>query len=82
MTNIATGVAGLIGSSFVLDWFRHHEETIVNLGKLAYVENFEGLALLDGNARRQFVRSDIDIGVSTLGQTGKYSSTASDGEAI
>lgn len=64
MSIVVTGGAGFIGSNFLLDWFRHHGETIINIDKLTYAGNLENLASLRGDARHQFVRGDI--GDSTL----------------
>ena len=59
MSIIVTGGAGFIGSNFVLDWCRRHDETVINLDKLTYAGNLESLASLQGNARHEFVRGDI-----------------------
>ena len=64
MSIMLTGGAGFIGSNFLLDWFRHQDETIINVDKLTYAGNLESLAPLQGDARHQFVRGDI--GDSTL----------------
>jgi len=56
---IVTGGAGFIGSNFVLDWCRRHDETVINLDKLTYAGNLESVASLQGNARHRFVRGDI-----------------------
>jgi dTDP-glucose 4,6-dehydratase len=59
MSIVVTGGAGFIGSNFLLDWFRHQDETIINVDKLTYAGNLENLAPLQGDARHQFVRGDI-----------------------
>ncbi|MEQ1795580.1 MAG: dTDP-glucose 4,6-dehydratase [Nitrospira sp.] len=59
MSIIVTGGAGFIGANFVLDWFRRHDESIINLDKLTYAGNLESLASLQGDARHQFVQGDI-----------------------
>ena len=64
MSIVVTGGAGFIGSNFLLDWFRHHDETIINIDKLTYAGNLENLASLQGDTRHQFVRGDI--GDSTI----------------
>jgi dTDP-glucose 4,6-dehydratase len=64
MSIVVTGGAGFIGSNFVVDWFRHQDEPIINIDKLTYAGNLENLASLQGDARHQFVRGDI--GDSTL----------------
>lgn len=50
---------GFIGSNFLLYWFRHHDEAVINLDKLTYAGNLENLASLQGDTRHQFVRGDI-----------------------
>lgn len=59
MTILVTGGAGFIGGNFVLDWFREHDEPIVNLDKLTYAGNLETLKPLEGNTSHIFVRGDI-----------------------
>ena len=60
MTILVTGGAGFIGANFVLDWFQHHDEPVVNLDKLTYAGNLQNLASLEGDARHIFVRGDIN----------------------
>jgi dTDP-glucose 4,6-dehydratase len=57
---LVTGGAGFIGSNFVLDWFKHSDEPVVNLDKLTYAGNLGNLASLQGNDKHVFVRGDID----------------------
>jgi dTDP-glucose 4,6-dehydratase len=64
MSILVTGGAGFIGSNFVLDWLRHHDDIIINVDKLTYAGNLENLASLQGDARYRFVPGDI--GDSTL----------------
>jgi len=64
MSIVVTGGAGFIGSNFLLEWFRHQDETIINVDKLTYAGNLENLASLQGDARHRFVRGDV--GDSTL----------------
>ncbi|MGR8941398.1 MAG: dTDP-glucose 4,6-dehydratase [Gammaproteobacteria bacterium] len=59
MSILITGGAGFIGSNFVLDWFRHHDETVINLDKLTYAGNLENLQSLADDDRHHFVRGDI-----------------------
>jgi dTDP-glucose 4,6-dehydratase len=59
MSIVVTGGAGFVGSNFLLDWFRHHDETIINIDKLTYAGNLENLVSLQGDTRYRFVRGDI-----------------------
>ena len=59
MTILVTGGAGFIGSNFVLDWFKHSDEPVVNLDALTYAGNLANLAGLKGDARHHFVKGDI-----------------------
>jgi dTDP-glucose 4,6-dehydratase len=59
MSILVTGGAGFIGSNFVLDWFKHHDETIINLDKLTYAGNLENLQDLEDDERHLFVYGDI-----------------------
>ena len=56
---LVTGGAGFIGANFVLDWFKHHDEPVINLDKLTYAGNRDSLASLAGDARHQLVVGDI-----------------------
>jgi dTDP-glucose 4,6-dehydratase len=56
---LVTGGAGFIGANFVLDWFAHEHEPVVNLDKLTYAGNLGSLSSLAGDARHVFVRGDI-----------------------
>jgi dTDP-glucose 4,6-dehydratase len=59
MSILITGGAGFIGSNFVLDWFAHADEAVINLDKLTYAGNLENLHSLAQDERHQFVRGDI-----------------------
>lgn len=59
MSILITGGAGFIGSNFVLDWFDHSDEPVINLDKLTYAGNPENLKGLEGDKRHQFVIGDI-----------------------
>jgi dTDP-glucose 4,6-dehydratase len=56
---LVTGGAGFIGSNFVLDWFAHSDESVINLDLLTYAGNLENLASIQGDPRHQFVKGDI-----------------------
>jgi dTDP-glucose 4,6-dehydratase len=56
---LVTGGAGFIGSNFVLDWFKHSDEPVLNLDKLTYAGNLANLAELEFHAGHHFVRGDI-----------------------
>lgn len=59
MSILVTGGAGFIGSNFVLDWLRHHDDPVINLDKLTYAGNQENLASLQSDPRHIFIRGDI-----------------------
>ncbi len=59
MTILITGGAGFIGSNFVVDWFEHHDEPVINLDALTYAGNLQNLAALQGDPRHVFVKGDI-----------------------
>src|SRR5262245_6843025 len=59
MTVLVTGGAGFIGSNFVLEWFAHSDEAVVNLDALTYAGNLENLDALEFDTRHRFVRGDI-----------------------
>ncbi len=54
-----TGGAGFIGSNFVLDWLKCHQEPLVNLDKLTYAGNLLNLRSLEGDSRHIFVQGDV-----------------------
>lgn len=56
---LVTGGAGFIGSNFILDWFRHSDEPVLNLDALTYAGNLENLASLEGNTSHVFVHGNI-----------------------
>jgi dTDP-glucose 4,6-dehydratase len=56
---LVTGGAGFIGANFVLDWFAHAAEPLVNLDKLTYAGNLRTLAPLAAKGEHVFVRGDI-----------------------
>jgi dTDP-glucose 4,6-dehydratase len=54
-----TGGAGFIGSNFVLDWFAHSAEEVVNFDKLTYAGNLNNLESLRTRKEHLFVKGDI-----------------------
>lgn len=54
-----TGGAGFIGSNFVLDWFAHQSEALLNLDKLTYAGNLQNLASVSEQENYHFVQGDI-----------------------
>jgi dTDP-glucose 4,6-dehydratase len=73
---LVTGGAGFIGSNFLLQWFRHQDETVINVDKLTYAGNLENLASLQGDARHQFVRGDIGDSILITRLLAKYTPRA------
>lgn len=56
---LVTGVAGFIGSNFVLDWLAFNDEPVINLDALTYAGNLENLASLSADERHIFVQGNI-----------------------
>jgi dTDP-glucose 4,6-dehydratase len=56
---LVTGGAGFIGSNFILEWFRHSDEPLINLDVLTYAGNPENLAALRDRSGYLFVHGDI-----------------------
>ena len=56
---LITGGAGFIGSNFILDWFAHSDEPVVNLDKLTYAGNPANLASLSNSPQYRLVHGDI-----------------------
>lgn len=59
MTILVTGGAGFIGSNFILDWLKYHDEMIINLDKLTYAGHLESLASIQKHPSYLFVQGDI-----------------------
>ena len=59
MTILVTGGAGFIGSNFIIDWFNHSTEPVINLDKLTYAGNLQNLTSLQNNHLHHFVQGDI-----------------------
>jgi len=59
MTILVTGGAGFIGSNFVLDRLREHDEPIVIVDKLTYAGNISSLEPVLDCAQLTFVQADI-----------------------
>jgi len=56
---MVTGSAGFIGTNFVLNWFKQHDEAVISLDKLTYAGNLENLASIKENVRHTFMQGDI-----------------------
>ena len=56
---LVTGGAGFIGTNFVLEWVKQHNEAVVNLDKLTYAGNLQNLAEVQNNPRHVFIHGDI-----------------------
>ena len=54
-----TGGAGFIGSNFVLGWFDHSDEAVLNVDVLTYAGNRDNLASVANDPRHVFVHGDI-----------------------
>lgn len=54
-----TGGAGFIGSNFILNWFKKHQEPLVNIDKLTYAGNLKNLESLSDNKNYIFSETDI-----------------------
>jgi dTDP-glucose 4,6-dehydratase len=59
MTVLVTGGAGFIGSNFILEWFAHGGEPVVNLDKVTYAGNPANLDGLKDKPAHTLVRGDI-----------------------
>ena len=59
MTILVTGGAGFIGSNFILQWFQHDSEPVINLDKLTYAGNPANLQPLSDNPGYAFRRVDV-----------------------
>ncbi|GAB1261950.1 dTDP-glucose 4,6-dehydratase [Aurantivibrio plasticivorans] len=73
MTVLVTGGAGFIGSNFIVDWFKHSRESIVNLDKLTYAGNPANLEEVSSSPHYHFVKGsigDYDLVKSLLSEHG------------
>lgn len=59
MTIIVTGVAGFIGSNYVLNWISQKNEKVIALDKLTYAGNLENLKSVENHPNYFFVQGDI-----------------------
>ena len=56
---LVTGGAGFIGSNFITEWFRSHDESILTLDALTYAGNKANLRDVEHNPRHRFVEGNI-----------------------
>ncbi|QLY27025.1 dTDP-glucose 4,6-dehydratase [Bdellovibrio sp. KM01] len=54
-----TGGAGFIGSNFILNWIKKHNEPVVNIDKLTYAGNLENLKEVQDNPNYIFAKVDL-----------------------
>lgn len=54
-----TGGAGFIGSNFILNWLKNHDEPVLNIDKLTYAGNLANLKEVSRNPNYHFARVDI-----------------------
>lgn len=54
-----TGGAGFIGSNFILNWLKYHDEPVLNIDKLTYAGNMENLKEVHAHAGYHFAQVDI-----------------------
>lgn len=59
MSILVTGGAGFIGSNFILNWFSHSNEPVLNLDKLTYAGYTGNLISLSSRSNYQFVQGNI-----------------------
>jgi len=60
MTILVTGGAGFIGSNFILDWFAHAREPVLNVDKLTYAGNLQNLDSVAARKDYFFFRIGIE----------------------
>lgn len=72
MTILVTGGAGFIGSNFVIDWFDHHDEQVINLDKLTYAGNLNNLNSLKAIDNHVLVNGDICDAEQIISLLSKY----------
>lgn len=56
---LVTGGAGFIGSNFITEWFRSHDESILTLDALTYAGNKANLRDVEHDPRHRFVEGNI-----------------------
>lgn len=54
-----TGGAGFIGSNFILNWFKAHNEPVLNIDKLTYAGNLENLTSIQDKEEYFFSKTDL-----------------------
>jgi dTDP-glucose 4,6-dehydratase len=63
---LITGGAGFIGSNFILEWFKHSEEPLINLDAMTYAGSLENLKTLTDNPFYHFIHVQGDINDQVL----------------
>jgi dTDP-glucose 4,6-dehydratase len=58
---LITGGAGFIGSNFILEWFKHSDEPLINLDAMTYAGSLENLKTLTDNPFYHFIHVQGDI---------------------
>jgi dTDP-glucose 4,6-dehydratase len=72
MAILVTGAAGFIGSNFVLDWLRNHDELVISLDKLTYAGNLANLTTVQANPNHLFIQADIADSAVIAGLLNKH----------
>jgi len=57
---LITGGAGFIGSNFILNWLKTHDEPVLNLDALTYAGNLENLNSVENDPCYHFVKGGIE----------------------
>ena len=57
---LVTGGLGFIGSNFILNWFKKHEENVLNIDNITYAADFENLRSISNNKNYYFLEGNIN----------------------